>query len=292
MCGAGLEGVSKSVAPTAPLNVEPVIEADPLSEYIEEVSTPLDLTPIQDVDLDSSPSPAKINGVTTQKVEIKAPKKPMIDFDDDVEDDLELDFSSKLNRRKEVLKPKEVVESVKSEVFDDLDVFTAPKTIAKEVEVIEKVTPIIEEPKVEEKQTIIEPAPIIEEPKVEIAKVHRVAEAVVPEISNGKLFGWLVSTSTDNKVIEIREGKFFITRSSLKPTDLVLDDDSISTPHALFFVNIEKGISVQDLVSDSGVFIKKYMEMEFVRIEVPVKLEAGDRIRFGNREFLLAVVPY
>ena len=49
----------------------------------------------------------------------------------------------------------------------------------------------------------------------------------------GKLYGWLVSfVDPDGSSIELREGRFFVSAAQLRPTDMVFEDDTISTPHA------------------------------------------------------------
>lgn len=112
------------------------------------------------------------------------------------------------------------------------------------------------------------------------------------ETTKGKLYGWLVSYAEDRGVaIELRDGKFFVSRSSLKGTDLILDDDSISTPHALFGVNVNDGLIIQDLMSDRGVFVRRRVGEAYQRVLESTKLEHGDWVRFGDVEFLVALIP-
>lgn len=107
----------------------------------------------------------------------------------------------------------------------------------------------------------------------------------------GRLNGWLVSYSDPKGVAnELREGKFFVSRSSLKGSDLILDDDSISTPHALFAVNASDGLRVQDLMSDRGVFVRRRTGEAYQRVLESTKLEHGDWVRFGDVEFLVAII--
>lgn len=108
----------------------------------------------------------------------------------------------------------------------------------------------------------------------------------------GRLFGWLVSfESPDGRAIELREGKFFITGSSIRGTDLVIEDPSISTPHALMSVSAEHGLLMQDLMSDRGVFMRSGDRGQYRREDGVIELKHGDWIRFGDVEFLLTVVP-
>lgn len=108
----------------------------------------------------------------------------------------------------------------------------------------------------------------------------------------GRLFGWFVSyENPDGRAIELREGKFFVTGSSIRATDLILEDPSISTPHALMAVSAEGGLVVQDLMSDRGVFVRSSGGGGYRREEGTVHVAHGDWIRFGDVEFLVIVVP-
>ena len=109
--------------------------------------------------------------------------------------------------------------------------------------------------------------------------------------SKGRLYGWLVSYSDPRGIAnELRDGKFFVGRSSLKGSDLILDDDSISTPHALMGVNVNDGLMVQDLMSDRGVFVRRRAGEAYQRVLESTKLEHGDWVRFGDIEFLVAII--
>ncbi len=110
---------------------------------------------------------------------------------------------------------------------------------------------------------------------------------------NGRLFGWFVSYDTPGgRGIELREGKFFITRSSLKDSDFVLDNPSISTPHALVNITVEDGMRLQDLMSERGVFVRRRGDDTYQREEEIVVLENGDWVRFGDVEFLVSLIPH
>lgn len=108
----------------------------------------------------------------------------------------------------------------------------------------------------------------------------------------GRLFGWLVSfESPDGRAIELREGKFFVTGSSIRGTDLVIEDASISTPHALMSVSADNGFLIQDLMSERGVFVRPGDRGQYKREDGIVELKHGDWVRFGDVEFLVTVVP-
>ena len=109
----------------------------------------------------------------------------------------------------------------------------------------------------------------------------------------GRLYGWLVSFNNKNgEGIELREGKFFITRTELKDGDLVLDNPCISTPHAMVTIDPNKGFRVSDLMSDRGIFVRHKGDVTYSREEEVFTLENGDWVRFGDMEFLVTLIPY
>ncbi len=107
----------------------------------------------------------------------------------------------------------------------------------------------------------------------------------------GMLVGWLVTYQDPNgRSLELRESKFFVTRSSLKPSDLVIDDPSVSTPHAMLKVDPAGSIKVQDLMSDRGVYVKRKNGNSFQKEEELCVLSHGDWIRFGDVEYLVCLI--
>jgi len=113
------------------------------------------------------------------------------------------------------------------------------------------------------------------------------------KVNEGMLFGWMVSyLKPEGEALELREGKFFVTASSLKKSDLVLDDPSVSTPHAMVTVSDEFGLQIQDLMSDQGFFVKRRGSGSFEQEEDVVDIAHGDRIRFGEVEFLVSLIAH
>ena len=109
----------------------------------------------------------------------------------------------------------------------------------------------------------------------------------------GRLFGWFVNYAVpEGQAIELREGRFFISGSKLKPTDIVIADGSVSTPHALVIVSSQGGLIVQDLMSERGVFKRDTKDSAYKREHDPVALQHGDWIRFGDVEFTVAIIPH
>lgn len=107
----------------------------------------------------------------------------------------------------------------------------------------------------------------------------------------GKLYGWLVSfVDPDGSSIELREGRFFVSGTQLRPTDMVFEDETISTPHAMFTISAEDGIVIQDLKSERGVFIREDGSSAYRREYDSSSLHHGDWVRFGDLEFLVSVI--
>jgi hypothetical protein len=111
------------------------------------------------------------------------------------------------------------------------------------------------------------------------------------KIQAGRLFGWLVSfENPDGRAIELRGGRFFITGTSIRDTDLILEDQSISTPHALMSIT-DRGMMVQDLMSDRGTFVRTRGDSQYRREDGIIEVQHGDWLRFGDVEFLVTIVP-
>ena len=109
----------------------------------------------------------------------------------------------------------------------------------------------------------------------------------------GRLYGWLVSYSNpDGEAVELREGKFFVSASSLKENDLVLDHDSVSTPHAMITISADRGLEVQDLMSENGIHVRPRDEDAYRQEEEVVTVEHGDWLRFGDVEFLVTLIAH
>lgn len=153
------------------------------------------------------------------------------------------------------------------------------------------------------KENVIENEEKIE---IKVEKVNKENSTIIPEISKlsltgvdvkkdlkGRLFGWLVSFKNQSgKAFELREGKFFVTKSSLKENDLIINDDSISTPHALMTVSKNNGLILQDLMSETGIYLKHDKDAEYEKQEAPFKVTHGDWVKFGNVEYLVSLIAY
>ena len=151
-----------------------------------------------------------------------------------------------------------------------------------------------------QEEDIFAEEPVARQPEVSQPAISKTVPPVdlaalkpaVTEELKGRLIGWMVSyKDPKGTATELREGKFFLSRSSLKGSDLIIDDESISTPHALFGITSAGGVRIQDLMSDRGVFIRKKGNGEaYQRMLESIKLEHGDWIRFGDVEFQIAIL--
>lgn len=109
----------------------------------------------------------------------------------------------------------------------------------------------------------------------------------------GVLVGWFVDYSRDSKgtAREIRTGRFFLSGEQLRPTDMVLKHESVSTPHCLVRASAQGGMHFQDLMSERGTFVRRLGESSFQRINEPFSVESGDSIRFGGVEVTVCLIP-
>jgi hypothetical protein len=131
----------------------------------------------------------------------------------------------------------------------------------------------------------------VEPPVQEKPKNQKPKEPVKTESGDRTLCGWFVDlTKLGGVGIELREGRFFITQQQLKDLDLVIDEPSISTPHALLSVSAAKGVKIHDLMSEHGIFVCRHGENDFESATEAVELAHGDRVKFGSVEFVLCMI--
>ncbi len=120
------------------------------------------------------------------------------------------------------------------------------------------------------------------------------SEVPKKNVSGGRLCGWFVSfKESDGRSIELREGKYFVSSRQIRGNDLVIDDRSISSPHAMIALVGDGKMRVQDLMSDKGVFVRRRDENEFVQLmEVATEIHHGDSVRFGDLEFQVCLIAH
>jgi rRNA maturation endonuclease Nob1 len=132
----------------------------------------------------------------------------------------------------------------------------------------------------------VEPSPTVSR-ETQVSVVRREASAV------GRLFGWFVSyLNPEGDAVELREGKFFISSEKVRKSDLVIDDPSLSSPHAMVSLFQSQGLVVQDLMSERGVFVRRKGNAAYRKEEDAVRLEHGDWLRIGDVEFLVVLIAH
>ena len=126
----------------------------------------------------------------------------------------------------------------------------------------------------------------IQEPRQEAKQDFRQSHV------SGSLVGWLVSFAEDRRGIshELRDGRFFVGREQLRNTDFVIDHSTVSTPQCLVVCDPVSGVTIQDLMSEKGTtLIRGSSALE--KSSEQVRLENGDKIRFGEYEMLFVKLP-
>lgn len=319
MCGADLQA-KKASAPEVSTPAEkveqkaPAIvatkELDPLNEFLSEEDQ------FDDVDIVDDQS----DEISTNRDEALYAENAS-EFTEDFEDDFdeeqaikELDSLLEELNATSVVAPQPVAPVVKApeikpEPITVVETKAPPKPLEKKVEpvvaAVKVVSPVVP-------SLINKPAPktpikeeIIEDIKVEEKVMEKEVRAVESKVTSIKsaaikqqpekqtaLFGWFVSYQDAVGISrEIREGKFFVTAKSLKPNDLIIEDESVSTPHAMITVSHELGFQIQDLMSEHGLYIKKHGSKKYEVIDDIEVVENGDWVRFGNVEFMIVIMP-
>ena len=72
---------------------------------------------------------------------------------------------------------------------------------------------------------------------------------------------------------------------------LLIEDPSVSALHAILRVTAESKIQVLDQLSEHGTGVTKAGQAEQDLSGTMVELDHGDKIRFGQRSFVLCVIP-
>jgi len=136
------------------------------------------------------------------------------------------------------------------------------------------------------------PLPVEVREKVENQRKQEPKQEFRQAAAVGSLVGWLVSFAEDRKGIshELRDGRFFVGREQLRASDFVINDNSVSTPQCLVVCDPVSGVTIQDLMSERGTtLIRGSSALE--KSSEQVRLENGDRIRFGEYEMLFVKLP-
>lgn len=129
-------------------------------------------------------------------------------------------------------------------------------------------------------------------PKVRVNAAVEEPKKVAP---TSKLIGFLVSFEGNEfgEMFEVRAGRWLITS---RPTDqgefIFINDPSVSPMHAVVRVTKEGKVQILDQLSEHGTGVKKVGSDEEVDVAGSmVTVEHGDMVRFGNRNFVVCLVP-
>jgi Uncharacterised protein family UPF0547/FHA domain len=236
--------------------------------------------------------PISLNDSNNASLNYEAePEQGKLDEDDDPEHDtvhkdesLELKTHSDLNV---------ATDNLKSVYKNPTSTDTKPKGSEGDVEEIS--LPISQSPIVEEILPVsTKPAESLVTPDIFNPKssLKEGAEFKMDSNSLQMLVGWFVSfEDPKRKSIEIRGNKFFITRTQIRPGDLVVDNESVSSPHALVKVVDGGKVYLQDLLSEHGSAFKDPNSTEYNPVTDGVTISSGSFIKLGNSEFLLVMIP-
>ena len=114
------------------------------------------------------------------------------------------------------------------------------------------------------------------------------------EETEGTLLGWFIHFGQDPRgtSVEVRSGRFFLGRQKLRGSDMVIADSTVSTPHCLITSSAQDGITIQDLMSEQGTFVKRAKSNSYAPVQQVITLEHGDWVRFGQYEVMVCLVPY
>ena len=163
---------------------------------------------------------------------------------------------------------------------------TKPVTVAK---------PTVEEEFEEDLEPVKKKVPLAERPEV-AARVKEIkqdqGDGDLERQVSGQLVGWLVSfNSAKGQAFELRTGKFFVSKSSIRKSDFVINHSSVSSPHAMFNITSVSSVQVQDLMSELGLFVKRRGSANYKREEDVASLRHGDWLKFGEAEYLVSLLP-
>jgi len=105
--------------------------------------------------------------------------------------------------------------------------------------------------------------------------------------------GFLVSydKNPNGEVFELRTGRIMVTSQGNEPNSIVLNDDSVSSMHAVMRISPEGEIQVLDQLSEFGTRIKRAGSSDEEQLSGEKgSVKHGDMIKFGDRAFHVCLV--
>ena len=113
-------------------------------------------------------------------------------------------------------------------------------------------------------------------------------------VNRGPLIGFLVSYSRikEGEVCSLRSGRMIVTSTPQTSGNyLLIDDESVSSLHAIIRITPSGEIQVLDQLSESGTFIRRFATEEEIELSGEKSfLEHGDLIRFGEIVFHVSMI--
>ncbi len=110
-----------------------------------------------------------------------------------------------------------------------------------------------------------------------------------------KIVGMLVSYDNDpnGEVFPVRSGRWLITSRATDHGDyIIIDDETISPLHAIIRATKDGKLQVLDQLSEHGTGVIRAGEDEEIEIAGGLEpLHHGDTVRFGERYYLVSLVP-
>lgn len=137
---------------------------------------------------------------------------------------------------------------------------------------------------------------VVAETRAKVGMDMKTGTVRVVSSKSSKIIGFLVSyKDNDNgEVIEIRQGRWLLTSKFSDQSDqqIVIDDETISPLHAIIRASADGKIDVLDQLTEYGTGLTRAgggAEIDLAGAKE--KIEHGDTIRFGKREFVVCLVP-
>lgn len=117
----------------------------------------------------------------------------------------------------------------------------------------------------------------------------------VAKTEKKKLIGFFVSFQEDQngEIVELRVGRWLITsRPSDQGECIVIDHETVSPLHAILRVSDKGAIQVLDQLSEFGTSVTREGSEEEEEIAGSMaSISHGDKVRFGERTYVVCLVP-
>ncbi|MBX7145091.1 MAG: FHA domain-containing protein [Oligoflexia bacterium] len=105
------------------------------------------------------------------------------------------------------------------------------------------------------------------------------------EQDSNRLVGWLVSYALDKdgKAYELRAGRSLLSSEQNRSANVIMvDETSVSAPHAALSASVRHRLMLQDIFSGSGTYLTRSNSDKEIAVNGPIEVEHGDWIRVGD----------